>query len=101
MATRLVVTLAPFEPSKIHWTRYSERIEEYLVANSVDNPRKKIAILLSSIEDATYELLGDLCAPDKPNTKAFKELVEKLTEHFQPTPTVISEIGAYSRRMQV
>ena len=79
MVTRLVGALAPFEPSKMQWTSYVERIEEYLVANSVDNARKKVAILLSSIGDATYELLGDLCATDKPNTKNFEELVEKLT----------------------
>ena len=41
MATRLVGALAPFEPSKMQWTLYAERIEEYLVANSVDNARKK------------------------------------------------------------
>ena len=100
MATRLVDALALFEPSKMQWISYSERIEEYLVANSVDNPRKKVAILLSSIGDATYELLGDLCAPDKPNTKTFEELVEKLTEHFQPTPTVISERYKFHLRSQ-
>ena len=75
----------------MQWTSYTERIEEYLVANSVDNARKKVAILLSSIGYGTYELLGDLCAPDKPNTKTFEELVEKLAEHFQHAPTVISE----------
>ena len=41
MATRLVGALAPCDPSKMEWTSYSERIEEYLVANSVDNVRKK------------------------------------------------------------
>ena len=100
MAMRLVGALAPFEPSKMQWTLYSERIEEYLVANNVDNPRKKVAILLSSIGDTTYELLGDLCAPDKPNTNTFKELVEKLTEHFQPTSTVISERYKFHLRSQ-
>ena len=100
MVMRLVGALSPFEPSKMQWASYSERIEEYLVANSVDNPRKKVAILLSSIGDATYELLGDLCAPDKPNTKSFEELVEKLTEHFQPTPTVISERYKFHSRSQ-
>ena len=57
-------------------------------------------ILLSSIGDATYELSGDLCAPDKPNTKTFEELVEKLTEYFQPTPTVISELYKFHLRSQ-
>ena len=59
MATRLVGALALFEPNKMQWTSYAERIEEYLVPNSVDNARKKVAILHSSIGDATYELLGD------------------------------------------
>ena len=57
MATRLVSALVPFESNMMQWTSYSERIEEYLVANSVDNTRKKVAS--TSIRDATYELLGD------------------------------------------
>ena len=77
-----VGALTPFEPSKMQWTSYTERIEQYLVANSVNNARKKVAILLSSIGDATYKLLGDLCAPDKPNTKTFEELVEKFPAYI-------------------
>ena len=61
---------------------------------------KKVATLLSSIRDATYKLLGDLCTPDKPNTKSFEELVERLTEHFQPTLTVISERYKFHSRSQ-
>ena len=48
----------------------------------------------------TYELLGDLCALDKPNTKTFEELVQKLREHFQPTPPVISEHYKFHLRSQ-
>ena len=52
MVTRLVGALDPFEPSKMQWTSNTERIEEYLVVNNVDNGRKKVAILLSSIGEA-------------------------------------------------
>ena len=62
--------------------------------------KKKVAILLSSIGNATYELLGDLCAPDKAKTKTFEELLETLTEHFQPTLTVISERYKFHLRRQ-
>ena len=50
----------------------------------------------------TYDLLWDLYAPEKPNTKAFADLVEKLKEDLQPKPkrTVISEHYRFHKRNQ-
>jgi hypothetical protein len=100
MATRLVGALAAFEPGKMQWSSYAERMEEYLLANGIINARKKVAILLSTVGESTYELLCDLFAPKKPNTKTFEELVARLTEHLQPKPTVISERYRFHQRSQ-
>ena len=51
MATRLVGALGPFNPSKMQWTSYTERIEEYLLANGVEDDKKKVTVLLSTVGD--------------------------------------------------
>ncbi len=98
--TRLVGALGPFNPSKMQWTSYTERMEEYLLANGVEDDRKKVAIMLSTIGDAAYDLLCDLYDPEKPNMKTFAQLVEKLKEHLQPKPTMISERYRFHQRNQ-
>ena len=62
--------------------------------------RKWLSYLALWVTTPTYQLLGDLFAPDKPNTKSFEELVEKLKAHFQPTPTVIAETYRFHQRSQ-
>ena len=101
MATRLTGALGPFVPQSMQWTSYAERMEEYLLANGVEDNRKKVAVLLSTVGDATYDLLRDLCSPDKPNTKSFDELVTLLTNHLQPKPTVIAERYKFYQRNQL
>ena len=49
----------------MQWTSYAEHMEEYPLANGVEDNQKKVAILLSIVGNATYELLGDLCSPEK------------------------------------
>ena len=101
MATRLTGALGPFVQEKMQWTSYAERMEEYLLANGVDDARKKVAVLLSTVGEPTYELLRDLCSPEKPNTKSFDDLVTLLTGHLQPKPTVIAERYKFHQRNQL
>ncbi len=49
-----------------------------------------MAILLSTVGDQTYQLLCDMFALIRPNTKIFDELVS-CKNHLQPVPTVIAE----------
>ena len=91
MATRLTGTLGPFVQEKMQWTSYTEHMEEYLLAIGVDDARKKVAVLLSTVGEPTYELFRDLCSPEKPNTESFDKLLTLLTGHLQPKQTVIAE----------
>ena len=65
MAMRLTGALGPFVLQLMQWTSYAEHMEEYPLANGVEDNQKKVAILLSIVGNATYELLGDLCSPEK------------------------------------
>ena len=40
---------------------------------------------------STYKLLSSLLAPAKPGDKLYTTLVDKLSEHFTPTPSEIVE----------
>ena len=48
MATRLTGALGPFVLQIMQWTSYAERMEEYLLANGLEDNRKKVAVLLST-----------------------------------------------------
>ena len=75
-------------------------MEEFFLANNIKEDRKKVAVLISTVGSQTYELLKDLCLPDKPNTKSFKNLVTCLQKHLQPKPTIIAERYKFHQRNQ-
>ena len=97
MATRLFGALGPFNQGMTQWSPYAEKMKEYLLANSVTEEKKKVAILLSTISSQMYDLLKDLYTTDKPNMKSFEEIVTKLAEHLESIPTVIAEVSTASK----
>ena len=64
-------TIEEFDSATEDWTAYSERLEQYFVANDVDDAAKKRAILLSVCGASTYKLIRSLVAPDKPTDKSY------------------------------
>ena len=93
MALKVVGTLGigPFDATSSKWTLYAERMEEAFLTNDVTENRQKVAFLLSNVASKTYDLLHDLCSPEKPNIKKFKELAETLQNHLQLQTTTIAE----------
>ena len=82
------------------WTAYCERLEQYFTANDVDDAGKKRAILLSGCGAATYQLVRNLVAPDKPTDKSFQEIVKLVKEHHTPPPSVIVQRFKFNFRSQ-
>jgi len=72
-------------------------MEEYLLANGVEDNRKKVAVLLST----DLRFAKRLVLPEKPNTKSFDDLVTLLTNHLQPKPTVIAERYKFHQHNQL
>ena len=64
-----------------------ERIEEYFVANDI-NEAKKRSTLLCNIGSKAYGIVRSLLSPDKPASASYRLIVEKLTDHFHPKPSV-------------
>ena len=88
-----------FDPEKEKVSAYLERVQMFLVANSIEAD-KKVPVLLSVIGGKTYALLGSLLAPEKPKDKTFEQLSDVLQKHFEPKPVVIVQRFHFHRRNQ-
>ena len=66
-----------FDEAQEKWETYVERVEQFFLANNIDD-HHKVPTLLSLIGGKTYALLRDLLTPEKPATKSFQEIVTTL-----------------------
>ena len=82
------------------WVSYVERMDQYFLENDVDEAAKKRAIFLNVVGDKTYKLIRDLVAPAKPTDKLYQDLVDLLTSHLQPAPSMIVERFKFNSRFR-
>jgi hypothetical protein len=85
------------KPSKLEfilgqddWETYIERMELYFIANEVSET-KKVAVLLTKVNAEMYNLVRDLCAPEKPKDKTFEDIIKIVSTHLCPKPSVTME----------
>ena len=78
-----------FDSAKENWVEYEERLNFFFAANNATNADKKRAIFLTVVGPSTYKLLRGLVAPEKPGDVPYKDLVAKLTKHYNPTPSLV------------
>ena len=93
--------IEPFDGGPREWPSYAERIEQYLVANDIADPKKMVATLLTVVGPRTYSLLRDIVAPTKPSELKYEEIMEKLNKHYDPKPLVIAERFKFHKRNQM
>ena len=79
---------------------YTERTEQFFIANGITNDAKKVTILLTVIGGKAYALLRNPLAPAKPAEKSFDILVKDMKDHLKPKPLVITERFKFHRRNQ-
>ena len=56
------------------------------------------AILLSVCGPQAYQLIKNLCVPEKPTDKTFAEIIQLVKDHVEPKPTVIVQRFTYHSR---
>ena len=100
MATSVAIgNVKEFDSSKETWTNYVERLEFFFLANDIENPDKKKAILLLSISGpSTYKVIRSLCSPDTPAVKSYDDIKNLMRAHMNPQPNVISERFKFNSR---
>lgn len=88
-----------FDSATETFQNYSERLEQYFIANDVAEG-KRAATLLACIGPKTYQLLRSLTAPDMPSTKTYAQLQTILNAHLSPQPLEIAERFRFHKRNQ-
>ena len=64
MATLTLGCLEPYDSTKEDWSAYTERFEQFILANGVEEENKIVATFLTIV-----------MAPEKPSSKKYKELI--------------------------
>ena len=100
MATLTLGCIEPFDGTKEDWSAYTERFDQFILANGVEEEKKIVATFLTIVGSKTYNLLRDLLAPEKPSSRKYEELIEVLAKHYDPKPLVIAERFHFHKRDQ-
>ena len=91
MAAATLGQLEPFDPQVNDWVMYTERTEQFFVANGITDDAKMVAVLLTVTGGKVYALLRNLLALAKPSKKLFDILVKVMKDHLKLKPLVIAE----------
>ncbi|XP_061708233.1 uncharacterized protein K02A2.6-like [Cydia pomonella] len=91
--------IGAFDVHKDNWDLYVERLGQYFVVNDV-KPAVQVATLITVMGSEAYELMANLCSPDKPSTKEFDDLVAVMKKHLQPTRSTMAERFKFRQRTQ-
>ena len=75
-----------------------ERLEQFFLANDIEDPTKQKAILLGCCGSKPYSLFSNLLAPVTPSTKSYAELVNLMKDHTTPKPSIILERFKFFKR---
>ena len=92
--------IGQFDRGTEDWKAYCERLEQYFLANDVDDAAKQRAILLSVCGAAAYQLIRNLVAPAKPTDKSFADIVKLVQDHYTPPPSVTVQRFKFHSRSQ-
>ena len=93
-------TLSQFDAKKEEWSAYIERMQHYFIANDVNNPGKKKAILLSACGPATYRLIRSLVPEAELQTINYQNLVEVVKNYCEPKPSSIVQRYKFNTRVR-
>lgn len=88
-----------YDSTEETWSSYIERLEIFIDANDIKE-EKKVSTLLTIMGMKTYNLVKNLCAPNKPSEKTYEEIVKLMEEHLSPKPSFIAERYKFSLRNQ-
>ena len=90
--------LSAFNSTEDDWQSYTERLEFYFTANNIEDAEKRRAILLSVCGAATYKRIKSLISPSKPTEKSFDEIVQLMSDHYNPKPTATVQRCLFNAR---
>ena len=99
MASAIFGSISEYYCETESFTEWIERLEQWFIANNIDNAEKKRALLLSLIGAKGYKLIRSL-AQNKPTEKSYEELKKLMNDHLHPVPNEIDQIYIFYKRDQ-
>ncbi|XP_071057315.1 uncharacterized protein [Onthophagus taurus] len=89
---------------KLHvsdWNIYKARLNNYFLANTIENDDRKRAVLLNMLDEDAYRLVFNLCMPIVPELKSFDDIKEVMDGYFTPQTSIFAErIKFYESRKE-
>ena len=70
------------------WRSYTERLQNYFLANDIKAEAKQRAILLSVCGPRTYKLIRSLLSLQEPKDVTLADIIKQMTDHYQPKLSV-------------
>ena len=92
-------TLSVYDSAAEPWTIYVERLNQYFIANDVEDSSKKRAILLAVCGSKTFQLIRSLTEED-PTSKPYDDVVQLVTDYYDPKPSVIVQRYKFNSRVR-
>ena len=92
--------IGEFNPADGDWSSYTERLQQFFIANDVLDANRQRAMLLSVCGAGTYTLIRSLVTPNKPADYSFKQLVELVDIYYNPKPSVTVQRHKFYTRVQ-
>ena len=96
----IIGSVGEFRDKEDSWKNYIARLNQFFVANDVDNINKKKAILLSCVGAKMYKLMCSLAQPKEPHEHSYDELVTLVTNHQSPKPSKIVQRFKFNSRVR-
>lgn len=90
-ATSGYVPEAPKFELSDDWKIYQGRLDQFFIAYNVTDEKRQAAILQTAISNDVYRILTNLCFPNAPSSKSYKQLCELLAKHFAPVVSIFVE----------
>ena len=69
------------------WEFYAERLDQFMLANGIDDEKRKVTVFLTIIGQKAYALLWNLVAPTKPHEKKYENLTKAMMNHLKTEVT--------------
>ena len=92
-------TLSAYNSAAEPWTIYVERLNQYFIANDVEDSSKNRAILLAACVSKTFQLIRILTEED-PTSKLYDDVVQFVTDYYDPKPSVIVQRYKFNSRVR-
>ena len=92
--------VGPFDPQCEDWDSSTEHLQQWFVANDIQDANKQRAVLLSTCGAPTYQLIRKLVTSRKLVERTFKQLVNVVKAHYCPPPSVTAQCFTFNSRTQ-